>query len=84
MSFGRRYSPISPLADRLSEAVPGVDRIVLTRDHVDHIGSAVELHEATGAPVYAGAGDADAIRTATAMPPAVFEDWKYRSINEFR
>jgi glyoxylase-like metal-dependent hydrolase (beta-lactamase superfamily II) len=57
-------------------AVPSVDRIVLTHGHVDHIGSAAELHHATGAPVYAGAGDADAIRTGTAMPPPVFEDWE--------
>ena len=58
------------------EAVSGVDRIVLTHGHVEHIGSAAELHEATGAPVYAGAGDAHAIRTGTAVPPAVFEDWE--------
>ena len=42
-------------------AVPGVDRIVLTHGHVDHCGSAAELHQATGAPVLAGAGDAAAI-----------------------
>lgn len=57
-------------------AVPGVDRIVLTHGHVDHCGSAAELHEATGAPVVAGAGDADAIRSGTALPPPVFEDWE--------
>jgi glyoxylase-like metal-dependent hydrolase (beta-lactamase superfamily II) len=58
------------------EAVPGVDRIVLTHGHVDHIGSAAELREATGASVCAGAGDAEAIRTGKAVPPAVFEDWE--------
>jgi glyoxylase-like metal-dependent hydrolase (beta-lactamase superfamily II) len=57
-------------------AVSGVDRIVLTHGHVDHIGSAAELREATGAPVYAGAGDADAIRAGTVVPPPVFEDWE--------
>jgi glyoxylase-like metal-dependent hydrolase (beta-lactamase superfamily II) len=57
-------------------AVPGVDRIVLTHGHVDHSGSAAELHEATGAPVFAGAGDADAIQAGSALPPAVFEDWE--------
>jgi len=40
-------------------AVPGVDRIVLTHGHVDHCGSAAELHQATGAPVDAGAGEAN-------------------------
>ena len=57
-------------------AVPGVDRIVLTHGHVDHSGSAAELHEATGAPVLAGAGDATAIRKGAALPPPVFEDWE--------
>ena len=57
-------------------AVPHVDRIVLTHGHVDHIGSAGELHEATGASVLAGAGDAAAIRTGAAVPPPVFEDWE--------
>jgi glyoxylase-like metal-dependent hydrolase (beta-lactamase superfamily II) len=57
-------------------AVPDVDRIVLTHGHVDHTGSAAELHEATGAPVLAGAGDADTIRTGSALPPPVFEDWE--------
>jgi glyoxylase-like metal-dependent hydrolase (beta-lactamase superfamily II) len=63
-------------AAEILSAVPGVDRIILTHGHVDHVGSAAELHEATGAPVFAGAGDADAIRTGTAVPPAVFEDWE--------
>lgn len=62
-------------ADILS-AVPGVDRIVLTHGHVDHSGSAAELHDASGAPVLAGAGDADAIRAGTAVPPPAFEDWE--------
>src|SRR6476619_7434207 len=57
-------------------AVPGVDRIVLTHGHVDHCGSAAELHQATGASVDAGAGDAAAIRTGAALPPPVFEDWE--------
>lgn len=57
-------------------AVAGVDRIVLTHGHVDHIGSAAELHRATGASVSAGEGDAAAIRTGSAVPPPVFEDWE--------
>jgi glyoxylase-like metal-dependent hydrolase (beta-lactamase superfamily II) len=57
-------------------AVPGVDRIVLTHGHVDHSGSAAELHQATGAPVLAGAGDAAAIEMGAALPPPVFEDWE--------
>ena len=39
----------------IAEAVPGIDRIVLTHGHVDHVGSAAELRESTGASVMAGA-----------------------------
>ncbi|RDH75084.1 MBL fold metallo-hydrolase [Mycolicibacterium moriokaense] len=57
-------------------AVGGVDRIVLTHGHVDHIGSAAELRASTGATVMAGAGDAAVIRAGAEMPPPVFEDWE--------
>lgn len=60
----------------ITGALPGIDRIVLTHGHVDHIGSAAELREATGAAVLAGAGDAAAIRNGAALPPPVFEDWE--------
>ena len=39
-------------------------------------GSAAALHDATGAQVLAGAGDAAAIRGEAAMAPPVFEDWE--------
>ena len=57
-------------------AVNAVDRIVLTHGHVDHSGSAAELHLATAAPVLAGAGDAAEIRAGAALPAPVFEDWE--------
>ena len=62
--------------EAILQAVPRLDRIVVTHGHVDHIGSAAELHGATGAPVFAGGGDAAAIRTGTPLPPPVFEDWE--------
>ena len=57
-------------------ATPRIDRIVLTHGHVDHCGSAAELQDATGATVFAGAGDCTEIRGGVAMPPPVFEDWE--------
>lgn len=60
----------------IAAAVPGINRIVLTHGHVDHTGSAAELCESTGARVFAGAGDAAAIRAGTPLPPPVFEDWE--------
>jgi glyoxylase-like metal-dependent hydrolase (beta-lactamase superfamily II) len=63
-------------AAEILSAVLGVDRIVLTHGHVDHSGSAADLHNTTGAPVLAGAGDAAAIQTGAALPPPVFEDWE--------
>jgi glyoxylase-like metal-dependent hydrolase (beta-lactamase superfamily II) len=60
----------------IAAAVPGLDRIVLTHGHVDHIGSAAELRESAGASVMADAADAAVIRGEADMPPPVFEDWE--------
>jgi glyoxylase-like metal-dependent hydrolase (beta-lactamase superfamily II) len=60
----------------IAAAVPGMDRIVLTHGHVDHIGSAAELRESTGAAVMAGVGDAAYIRGEADIPPPLFEDWE--------
>jgi glyoxylase-like metal-dependent hydrolase (beta-lactamase superfamily II) len=64
------------LGAEIAAAVPGMNRIVLTHGHVDHIGSAAELRESTGASVVAGAGDAAVIRGEADMPPPMFEDWE--------
>lgn len=60
----------------IAAAVSGIERIVLTHGHVDHVGSAAELRESTGATVMAGAGDAAVIRGEADMPTATFEDWE--------
>ncbi|MEU3350556.1 MBL fold metallo-hydrolase [Streptomyces sp. NPDC037389] len=61
---------------RLGARPEDVREIVLTHFHVDHVGSAAELAEATGARVLAGAGDAAVIRGALQGPPPVLEDWE--------
>jgi glyoxylase-like metal-dependent hydrolase (beta-lactamase superfamily II) len=60
----------------IAAAAPGIERIVLTHGHVDHIGSAAELRGSTGAAVMAADGDAAVIRGDADMPPPVFEDWE--------
>jgi glyoxylase-like metal-dependent hydrolase (beta-lactamase superfamily II) len=47
-------------------------QIVLTHSHIDHMGSAADLAEATGARVLAGALDAPFIRGTTSEPPPVY------------
>ncbi|UQA96052.1 MBL fold metallo-hydrolase [Streptomyces halobius] len=53
-------------------ARPGdLRQIVLTHSHLDHMGSAADLADATGARVLAGAYDAPVIRGAAPEPPPV-------------
>ncbi|GII85238.1 MBL fold metallo-hydrolase [Sphaerisporangium siamense] len=51
-----------------------VREIVLTHGHVDHMGSAADLVEATGARVLAGAADAPVIRGLRPEPEVTFTD----------
>ncbi|WP_396929382.1 MBL fold metallo-hydrolase [Mycolicibacterium sp.] len=52
------------------------DLVILTHGHVDHCGSAAAVHERTGAPIAAGAGDAEVIRGGLVAPAPNFEDWE--------
>lgn len=56
---------------------PGeLTRIVLTHFHDDHVGSAAELRERTGAQVVAHVADAPVIRGDVVGPPPNFTDWE--------
>lgn len=48
-----------------------LDRIVVTHRHADHLGAVEDLVAVTGAPVAAGAPDADDIAAAVRVPVAV-------------
>ncbi|AKK27417.1 MBL fold metallo-hydrolase [Mycobacterium sp. EPa45] len=62
-------------ADLLS-ACGTPDLVILTHHHVDHCGAAAAVHEHTGAPIAAGAGDAEVIRGGLVAPAPNFEDWE--------
>lgn len=62
--------------DELLSACGTPDLVILTHCHVDHCGSAAEVHHRTGAPIAAGAADAEVIRDGLAATPPNFEDWE--------
>jgi glyoxylase-like metal-dependent hydrolase (beta-lactamase superfamily II) len=55
----------------IGRSISDVSAIVLTHSHADHAGSAAAVKEASGAAVYASAGDAAAVRgeERTSPPP---------------
>ncbi|MFC6023302.1 MBL fold metallo-hydrolase [Plantactinospora solaniradicis] len=57
---------------RLGGGSRDLRQIVLTHSHIDHMGSAADLVEATGARVLAGAVDAPFIRGAAPEPQPVY------------
>lgn len=57
---------------RLGAAPGDLRQIVLTHSHLDHMGSAADLADATGARVLAGVHDAPVIRGSVPEPPPVY------------
>ncbi|MEV0369546.1 MBL fold metallo-hydrolase [Streptomyces sp. NPDC050636] len=57
---------------RLGAAPGDLRQIVLTHSHLDHMGSAADLADATGARILAGVHDAPVIRGTTPEPPPVY------------
>ncbi|TJZ51030.1 MBL fold metallo-hydrolase [Streptomyces piniterrae] len=57
---------------RLGAKPAALRQIVITHSHIDHMGSAADLADATGARVLAGAQDAPVIRGTVPEPPPVY------------
>ena len=70
---GTRKDPprILGALERLGRKPEDVRQILLTHGHGDHAGGAKAMHELTGAPVFAGAEDAEVIAGRAPYPPAV-------------
>ncbi|MFI8438696.1 MBL fold metallo-hydrolase [Streptomyces sp. NPDC079020] len=66
---------------RLGGRPQDLGQIVITHSHIDHMGSAAEVVEATGARVLAGAADAPAIR-GTAPEPEPVHTASERALHE--
>ena len=66
----------------LGRSLDSVSAIVLTHYHADHVGAAERIRAATGATVYAPAGDADGVRTGKVAVPGgmVSSVWRPRMI----
>jgi glyoxylase-like metal-dependent hydrolase (beta-lactamase superfamily II) len=61
------------LAD-IGRSISDVSAIVLTHSHADHTGSAAAVKQASGAAVYASAGDVAAVRGQEKPPPPPMGD----------
>lgn len=70
---GTKKDPPRVLRDlkRLGRKPEDVRQILLTHGHGDHAGGAKGIHDLTGAPVFAGAADAEVIAGRAPYPPAV-------------
>lgn len=64
---------IKSLAE-IGRSISDVSAIVLTHSHDDHTGSAAAVKDASGAVVYASAGDAAAVRGEVRPPPPPMMD----------
>lgn len=70
----KREHRITRALAEIGRSISDVSAIVLTHGHADHVGSAAAVKEASGAAVYASAGDIAAVRGEVRPPlPPVFD-----------
>lgn len=70
----KREHVIAGALAEIGRSISDVSAIVLTHSHDDHVGSAAAVKDASGAAVYASAGDVAAVRGEVKPPPPTVAD----------
>jgi glyoxylase-like metal-dependent hydrolase (beta-lactamase superfamily II) len=70
----KKEGTITKALGDIGRSLSDVSAIVLTHSHADHTGSAAAVKEASGAAVYASAGDVAAVRGQEKPPPPPMTD----------
>jgi glyoxylase-like metal-dependent hydrolase (beta-lactamase superfamily II) len=70
----KKEGTITKALSTIGRSLSDVAAIVLTHSHADHAGSAAAVKEASGAAVYASAGDVAAVRGEEKPPPPPVAD----------
>lgn len=70
----KRDGAIADVLSSIGRSLADVGGIVVTHSHADHVGNAAVLKQKTGAPLFASAVDAPAIRGEEPAPAPLFLD----------
>jgi glyoxylase-like metal-dependent hydrolase (beta-lactamase superfamily II) len=70
--YPRYYEQLGRLLASRGHGIAAIQAVVLTHAHADHLGSAAQLREETGALVLAHPADAEVVRSGAPEPPQGF------------
>jgi glyoxylase-like metal-dependent hydrolase (beta-lactamase superfamily II) len=74
----RHHKAIARVLDGIGRTWSDVRAIAVTHSHADHVGSAAAVKRQSGAPLFASAADAPAIRgDEPTVPPPVFDRFRF-------